>query len=91
MHLSKFVKTSTLSALASLCLVAVPAAFSQEHGAIPTPDARPKVDQLGQMKGLPMVDRTALGIALFLQVATSVGVAIALAGWWSMPPKRKPQ
>ncbi|HEY9868058.1 MAG TPA: hypothetical protein V6D08_02520 [Candidatus Obscuribacterales bacterium] len=57
--------------------------------AVPVPLVKPKVDQLGQMEGVPVPDRTGLVVMLFLQVVALVVVAIALAGHLSLPAKRK--
>jgi hypothetical protein len=53
------------------------------------PLVKPKVDQLGQMEGVSVPDRTGLVVMLFLQVVALVVVAIALAGHLSLPAKRK--
>jgi hypothetical protein len=57
--------------------------------AVPVPLVKPKVDQLGQMEGVSVPDRTGLVVMLFLQVVALVVVAIALAGHLSLPAKRK--
>ncbi len=64
-------------------------ALGQGTGAVPLPLAKPAVDQLGQMEGVPGQDKTMLALGLFLQVIALVAVAIALAGHWMMPKKKK--
>lgn len=57
--------------------------------AVPLPPVEPKLDQLGQMLGVTLPDRTGLVLMLFLQVVGLVVVAIALAGHLSLPGRKK--
>lgn len=87
----KIISNLVLATAFSLPLIgfSAPSALSQEHGAIPTPQIRPEINQLGQMEGVPGPDRVVLALVLFVQVVTCVSVAIALAGHLSLPPRKK--
>jgi hypothetical protein len=87
----KIISNLILATAFALPLVGLSAqsAFTQEHGAIPTPQVRPQINQLGQMEGVPAPDRVVLALIMFVQVVTCVSVAVALAGHLSLPPRKK--
>lgn len=65
------------------------AALAQNRSVgVPMPPIRPGVDQLGQMMGVAMNDRTVLVATLFLQVIACVFVAVAFGGHLSLPKKK---